>query len=70
MLVCLVVSDEWNVHADVGMRLPAAVKAMSIAVFMDVTFAPSIRVKERRCVCASTTAMLLEYNQCFAYLNN
>jgi hypothetical protein len=39
-----------NLHADVGMRLPAAVKAMSIAVFMDVIFAPSMRVKERRCV--------------------
>ena len=44
------------------MRFPAAVKAMSIAVFIDVIFAPSIRVKERRCVCASTTAMLLVLN--------
>jgi hypothetical protein len=41
------------------MRFPAAVKAMSIAVLMDVIFAPSIRVKERRWVCASTTAILL-----------
>jgi hypothetical protein len=50
---------ERDIHADVGIRLPAAVKAISIAVFMDVIFAPSIRVKERRWVCASTTAMLL-----------
>jgi hypothetical protein len=41
------------------MRLPAAVKAMSMAVLMDVIFAESIRVKANRCVCASTTAMLL-----------
>lgn len=46
-------------HVDVGIRFPAAVKAMSIAVFIDVIFALSIRVKQRRCVCASTTAMLL-----------
>jgi hypothetical protein len=50
-------------HADVGIRLPAAVKAMSMAVLMDVIFAPSMRVKVRRCVCASTTAMLLLLHQ-------
>jgi hypothetical protein len=44
-------------HADVGIRLPAAVKAMSIAVLMDVIFEPSIRVKLKRWQCASTTAM-------------
>jgi hypothetical protein len=42
------------------MRFPAAVKAMSIAVFIDVIFALSIRVKESRWVCASTTAILLQ----------
>jgi hypothetical protein len=47
------------VHADVGIRLPAAVKAMSIAVFIDVIFEPSMRVKLSRWQCASTTAMLL-----------
>jgi len=41
------------------MRWPAAVNAMSLAVLMDVTFAPSIRVNNRRCVCASTTAILI-----------
>jgi hypothetical protein len=50
-------------HAEVGIRLPAAVKAMSIAVLMDVIFAPSMRVKVRRWVCASTTAMLLYFGQ-------
>jgi hypothetical protein len=49
-----------DIHADVGIRLPAAVKAMSMAVLMDVIFAPSIRVKVSRWVWASTTAMLLE----------
>jgi len=44
-------------HADVGIRLPAAVKAMSIAVLIDVIFEPSIRVKLKRWQCASTTAM-------------
>jgi hypothetical protein len=43
----------------VGTRFPAAVNAMSIAVLIDVIFAPSMRVNVRRCVCASTTAMLL-----------
>ena len=42
-----------------SVRLPAAVKAMSMAVLMDVIFAESMRVKAKRCVCASTTAMLL-----------
>ena len=46
-------------YAEVGMRLPAAVKAMSMAVLIDVIFAESMRVKAKRCVCASTTAMLL-----------
>lgn len=49
-----------NVHADVGILFPAAVNAMSMAVFMLVILAPSMRVNVRRCVCASTTAMLLE----------
>jgi hypothetical protein len=50
-------------HADVGIRFPAAVNAMSVAVLIDVIFAPSMRVKVSRCVCASTTAMLLRLCQ-------
>jgi hypothetical protein len=48
-----------DVLADVGIRFPAAANAMFIAVSIEVILAPSMRVKERRCVCASTTAMLL-----------
>jgi hypothetical protein len=45
------------------MRFPAAVKAMSIAVLIDVIFAPSMRVKLRRWQCASTTAIDLDMGQ-------
>lgn len=48
-----------DVLADVGIRFPAAANAMFIAVSIEVILAPSMRVKERRWVCASTTAMLL-----------
>jgi hypothetical protein len=44
-------------HAEVGTLLPAAVKAMSMAKPIDVILAPSMRMKERRCVCASTIAI-------------
>lgn len=34
-------------------------KALSIAMEIEVSFAPSIRLKWRRCVAASTTAMFI-----------
>jgi hypothetical protein len=50
-------------YAEVDTRLPAAVKAISIAVLIEVIFAPSMRVNVRRWVWASTTAMLLIKSQ-------
>lgn len=45
--------------AEVGRRLEADVIAMEIAVSMLDSFAVSCRVKDSRCVCASTMAMLI-----------
>jgi len=41
------------------MRCPAAVKALSMAVLMEVIFAPSMRAKARRWHDASTMAMFI-----------
>jgi hypothetical protein len=45
--------------AEVGRRLLADVMAMEIAVSMLDSLAVSCRVKDSRCVCASTMAMLI-----------
>ena len=49
----------WSVSAEVGRRLEDEVMAIAIAVSMLESLAASIRVNARRCVCASTMAMLL-----------
>lgn len=46
-----------SLYTDVGARWPAAVKALSIAMEMEVSFAPGRRVKERRWRVESTMAM-------------
>lgn len=48
MLEPVLPGHEVSWYADVGMRLPAAEKAISMAVLMEVIFAPSMRVKHRR----------------------
>lgn len=53
--------------ADVGMRVSAAVTAMASAASMLDSFADECRVKLRRCVCASTTAMLMGWPWSEAY---
>ena len=42
----------------VGARWPAAVKALSMAIWIEVSFALGMRVKCRRCRVESTRAML------------
>jgi hypothetical protein len=46
-----------DVQMLVGARWPAAVKALSMAMLMEVIFAPSMRSKARRWQAESTTAM-------------
>jgi hypothetical protein len=46
----------------VGARWPAAVNALSMAMLMDVIFAPSMRWKAMRWVDESTTAMSIRRN--------
>jgi len=48
-----------SLYTEVGTRCPAAVKALSMAVLMDVIFAPSMRAKARRWQDASTMAMFI-----------
>lgn len=50
-------SPKTNVQMLVGARCPAAVKALSIAILMEVIFAPSMRWKAMRWQAESTTAM-------------
>lgn len=45
--------------AEVGRRVEADVVAIEMAVSMLESLALSMRVKARRCVCASTMAMLM-----------
>lgn len=45
--------------AEVGRRLLADVMAMEIAVSILESLAVSCRIKDSRCVCASTMAMLI-----------
>jgi hypothetical protein len=45
-------------YVDVGARWPAAVKALSMAIWIDVSLALGMRVKCSRCRVLSTRAML------------
>ena len=53
-----------DVQMLVGARWPAAVKALSIAMLMEVIFAPSIRSKAIRWHAASTMAMSVGRGRC------
>lgn len=46
------------VYVDVGILWPAAVKALSIEMLIEVSFALGIRAKDRRCKVLSTMAIL------------
>lgn len=46
-------------RADVGRRFDADVVAIEMAVSIEECLAASMRVKARRCVCASTMAILI-----------
>jgi hypothetical protein len=53
------VGEEGSQSAEVGRRVDADVKAMESAVEIDECLAESMRLNNRRCVYASTMAMLL-----------
>lgn len=54
-------------YADVGIRCPAAVKALLIASGIDVSFAVAMRVKCSSWSVESTSAMLKSIPNCFAF---